>query len=319
MKAMVLAAGRGERMGGLTDDVPKPLLEAGGRPLIEHQIRRLAAAGFRQVVVNLAWLGHMIEARLGDGSRFGVRIEYSREPEGALDTGGGIRNALPLLGDARFVVVNSDVWSDFPLERLRDAGTGDAHIVLADSPAHHPGGDFGLAPDGRAHRWRRESAHVLRHRPISPEVVRCAGGRALPPRRGAAGRDRGGNSERRAPPGRVAGHRYPGAAPGARSQAPRRAAGLSAEPRPSPASAKFSPIPGCGRGSDCFCRVERGPGARRTVKYACAPGLAFALQKQPPPRPRFANRRKFRARGFIRWWRCCRWSGVRGSSPPSSC
>lgn len=149
MKAMVLAAGRGERMGGLTDNVPKPLLEAGGRPLIEHQIRRLAAAGFREVVVNLAWLGHMIEARLGDGSGFGVRIEYSREPEGALDTGGGIRNALPLLGDARFIVVNSDVWSDFPFERLRGAGAGDAHIVLADSPAHHPGGDFGLAPDGR--------------------------------------------------------------------------------------------------------------------------------------------------------------------------
>lgn len=149
MKAMILAAGRGERMGGLTDHVPKPLLEAGGRPLIEHQIQRLAAAGFRQIVINLAWLGHMIEARLGDGARFGVRIEYSREPEGALDTGGGIRNALPLLGDARFIVVNSDVWSDFPLERLRDAGVGDAHIVLSDNPDHHPGGDFALAPDGR--------------------------------------------------------------------------------------------------------------------------------------------------------------------------
>jgi len=149
MKAMILAAGRGERMGALTDGVPKPLLEAGGRPLIEHQIQRLATAGFRDVVVNLAWLGHMIEARLGDGSRFGVRIEFSREPEGALDTGGGIRNALPLLGDGRFVVVNSDVWSDFPLETLRDGSAGDAHIVLADSPAHHPCGDFGLAPDGR--------------------------------------------------------------------------------------------------------------------------------------------------------------------------
>ena len=152
MKAMILAAGRGERMGALTDRVPKPLLEAGGRPLIEHQIQRLATAGFRDLVVNLAWLGHVIEARLGDGSRFGVRIEFSREPEGALDTGGGIRNALPLLGDGRFVVVNSDVWSDFPLETLRDGDAGDAHIVLADSPAHHPGGDFGLAPDGRVIR-----------------------------------------------------------------------------------------------------------------------------------------------------------------------
>lgn len=162
MKAMILAAGRGERMGALTDRVPKPLLQVGGRALIEHQILRLAGAGYRDLVINLAWLGDMIAARLGDGSRFGVRIAYSREPEGALDTGGGIRNALPLLGDGRFVVVNADVWSDFPFETLRDAcdgpdtGTGDAHIVLVDSPAHHPGGDFGLAPDGSVVEARRE-------------------------------------------------------------------------------------------------------------------------------------------------------------------
>lgn len=149
MKAMILAAGRGERMGALTDRVPKPLLEVDGRPLIEHQIARLTAAGFRDLVVNLAWLGDMIAACLGDGSRFGVRIEYSREPEGALDTGGGIRRALPLLGAGRFVVVNSDVWCDYPFETLRDAGAGGAHIVLVDNPSHHPDGDFGLAPDGR--------------------------------------------------------------------------------------------------------------------------------------------------------------------------
>ena len=148
MKAMILAAGRGERMGALTDRVPKPLLEVGGRPLIEHQVLRLAAAGFRDVVVNLAWLGDRIEARLSNGSRFGVRIRYSREPEGALDTGGGIRRALSLLGDERFVVVNSDVWSDYPFEKLRDAGVGDAHVVLVDNPAHHPDGDFALASDG---------------------------------------------------------------------------------------------------------------------------------------------------------------------------
>ena len=149
MKAMILAAGRGERMGALTCRTPKPLLEVGGRPLIEHQVDRLAGAGFRDVVVNLAWLGERIAARLGDGSRLGVRIRYSREPEGALDTGGGIRRALPLLGGGRFVTVNSDVWSDYPFEKLCDAVAGDAHIVLVDNPAHHPAGDFALAPDGR--------------------------------------------------------------------------------------------------------------------------------------------------------------------------
>ena len=149
MKAMILAAGRGERMGSLTDRVPKPLLEADGRPLIEHQVLRLAGAGFRDVVVNLAWLGDMIAARLGDGSRYGVRIRYTREPEGALDTGGGIRNALPLLGGDWFIAVNSDVWSDNPFGTLRDAGAGDARIVLVDNPAHHRDGDFGLAPDGK--------------------------------------------------------------------------------------------------------------------------------------------------------------------------
>ena len=142
-------------MGALTDRVPKPLLEVGGRPLIEHQVLRLAAAGFRDLVVNLAWLGERIEARLGDGSGLGVRIRYSREPEGALDTGGGIRRALPLLGDERFVVVNSDVWSDYPFERLRAARAVDAHIVLVDNPAHHPGGDFALASDGMVVEGRR--------------------------------------------------------------------------------------------------------------------------------------------------------------------
>ena len=149
MKVMILAAGRGERMGALTDHVPKPLLEAGGRPLIEHQILRLAAAGHRDIVVNLAWLGEQIAARLGDGSAYGVRVRYSREPEGALGTGGGIRRALPLLGEERFAVVNSDVWSDYPFERLRRTTVGDAHIVLVDNPAHHSGGDFGLGPEGK--------------------------------------------------------------------------------------------------------------------------------------------------------------------------
>lgn len=149
MKVMILAAGRGERMGALTDHVPKPLLEAGGRPLIEHQILRLAAAGHRDIVVNLAWRGEQIAARLGDGSAYGVRVRYSREPEGALGTGGGIRRALPLLGEERFAVVNSDVWSDYPFERLQRTTVGDAHIVLVDNPAHHSSGDFALGPEGK--------------------------------------------------------------------------------------------------------------------------------------------------------------------------
>lgn len=168
MKAMILAAGRGERMGALTRTVPKPLLEVGGRPLIEHQILRLVAAGFRDLVVNLAWLGEMIAARLGDGSRFGIHIQYSREPEGALETGGGIRNALPLLGDGPFVVVNADVWSDYPFETLRRPVTGDAHIVLVDNPAHRPGGDFALGPNGtvvEAERERLTFSGIGRYRP----------------------------------------------------------------------------------------------------------------------------------------------------------
>ena len=156
MKVMILAAGRGERMGSLTDRMPKPLLEVGGRPLIEHQILRLAAAGFRDMVINLAWLGEQIVARLGDGSGFGVTIRYSREPVGALDTGGGVRAALPLLGDERFAVVNSDVWSDYPFERLRDTVAGDAHVVLVDNPAHHPAGDFALTPDGKVVEAQRD-------------------------------------------------------------------------------------------------------------------------------------------------------------------
>ncbi len=143
MKAMILAAGRGERMRPLTDHIPKPLLQVGGRPLVVHHIEALAAAGFRELVINHAHLGARIEAALGDGSRWGVRILYS--PEGqALETGGGIFNALPLLGEAPFLVVNGDVWCDFPLTLpiLPDGLL--AHLVLVDNPEHHPDGDFAL-------------------------------------------------------------------------------------------------------------------------------------------------------------------------------
>jgi MurNAc alpha-1-phosphate uridylyltransferase len=144
MKAMILAAGRGERMRPLTDRTPKPLLEAGGKPLIVYHIEALRDAGFRELVINHAWLGEQIEQYLGDGSRFGVQILYSPEPEGALETGGGIHHALPLLGDEAFVVVNSDIWTDYPYARLHHPQQALAHLVLVDNPAHHRQGDFSL-------------------------------------------------------------------------------------------------------------------------------------------------------------------------------
>jgi N-acetyl-alpha-D-muramate 1-phosphate uridylyltransferase len=146
---MILAAGRGERMRPLTDQVPKSLLPAGGRPLIAHLIERLARAGYTDLVVNVSHLAALIERELGDGSRYGVRIVYSHEAE-ALETGGGIAYALPLLGATPFVVVNSDIYSDFDFARLvsvasrLEAGDGCAHLVLVDNPAHHPLGDFTL-------------------------------------------------------------------------------------------------------------------------------------------------------------------------------
>ncbi len=143
MKAMILAAGRGERMRPLTDRLPKPLLPVGGRPLIEYHLSALAGAGIREIVINHAWLGECIEQVLGDGSRWGVRLHYSPEKEG-LETGGGIFNALPLLGGEPFVVVNGDVWCNYPFARLPEQPAGIAHLVLVDNPTHHPKGDFSL-------------------------------------------------------------------------------------------------------------------------------------------------------------------------------
>jgi MurNAc alpha-1-phosphate uridylyltransferase len=145
MKAMILAAGRGERMRPLTDQTPKPLLKAGGVPLILHQIRRLKAAGYRELVINHAHLGAQIEQTLGDGSAHGVRIRYSPEGEGrALETGGGIHRALPLLGSAPFLVINGDIWCDLDLATLAIASDDLAQLVLVPNPPHHPNGDFAL-------------------------------------------------------------------------------------------------------------------------------------------------------------------------------
>ncbi|NBD95254.1 MAG: NTP transferase domain-containing protein [Gammaproteobacteria bacterium] len=146
MHAMILAAGRGERLRPLTDETPKPLIEVGGKALIVHHMERLAAAGVEDIVINVAWLGEQIVERLGDGRAFGVRIRYSTEPPGALETAGGIVQALPHLGERPFLVVSADVWTDYPFERLLAARlTHPAHLVLVDNPPHHPEGDFSLA------------------------------------------------------------------------------------------------------------------------------------------------------------------------------
>lgn len=144
MKAMILAAGRGERLRPLTDHTPKPLLPIGGKPLIEYHIENLARSGVHEIVINLSHLGNKIRERLGNGSRFGIKILYSEEGESALETGGGILHALPLLGSHPFMVVNGDIWTDFPFSQLPTKLEGLAHLVLTDNPEHHPQGDFVL-------------------------------------------------------------------------------------------------------------------------------------------------------------------------------
>ena len=144
MRAMILAAGRGERLRPLTDTTPKPLFKVGGRSLIEHHLENLAQTGFREVVINLAHLGDMIRDTLGNGSTWGLNIHYSQEPPGALDTGGGIGQALPLLGESPFAIINGDVYSQYPLARLRAIKCSHAHLVLVPNPAHNPDGDFVL-------------------------------------------------------------------------------------------------------------------------------------------------------------------------------
>jgi len=146
MKAMILAAGRGERMRPLTDLTPKPLLQAGEHRLIEHHLLRLAGAGFRDIVINVAWLGQQIMDTLGDGDDYGLHIVYSDEGEHALETGGGIFHALPLLGEGPFLVINGDIYTDYPFDKLQGfAPPGLAHLVLVDNPPHNPEGDFYLA------------------------------------------------------------------------------------------------------------------------------------------------------------------------------
>ena len=158
MKAMILAAGRGERMRPLTDTTPKPLLMAGGKPLIVWHLERLAACGFRDIVINHAHLGEQIEAALGTGQRFGLNICYSPEPPGALETAGGIAKALPLLGNAPFLVVNGDVWCDWDFNRALQLSDRMAHLVFVTNPPQHPHGDFCL--DGETVRYADAASDV---------------------------------------------------------------------------------------------------------------------------------------------------------------
>lgn len=144
---MLLAAGRGERMGTLTAEQPKPLLAIGGRSLIEHHVVRLAASGITEIVVNLSYRGEQIRAQLGDGGRYGVPIRYSEEGEPPLETAGGIVHALPLLGRRPFLLVNADVYTSFDF-RILVEGPREPALVLVPNPAHHPAGDFGLDAEG---------------------------------------------------------------------------------------------------------------------------------------------------------------------------
>ena len=147
---MILAAGRGERMRPLTDKLPKPMLPVGGKPLLQYHVEALARAGITDLVINHARFGERIAAWFGDGSAFGVDIRYSAEGDSPLETGGGIKRALPLLGDDPFLVVNGDTWTDFPFASLQPSLPGLAHLVLVPNPAHNPHGDFALT-DGKVH------------------------------------------------------------------------------------------------------------------------------------------------------------------------
>ena len=155
MQAMILAAGRGERMLPLTQHTPKPLLTVKGKPLIQHQVERLVNAGLKDLVINHGLMGDQIENFLGDGSGFGAKIRYSAEHDNPLDTGGGIFKALTLLGKGPFVVVNADVWTNYPFTKLPDDPNGLAHLVLVDNPPQHPHGDFALI-NGMVHRAGEE-------------------------------------------------------------------------------------------------------------------------------------------------------------------
>ncbi len=158
MKALIFAAGKGERMRPLTQNTPKPLLFVGGKPLIVWHLEKLAAIGVREVVINTAWLADCFPGSLGDGSRWGLRLHYSHEGAEPLETGGGMLHALALLqaGDdlgQPFIAINGDIWTDFDFSGLPSSPSGHAHLLMVANPEHHPRGDFGLHADGKLDPW----------------------------------------------------------------------------------------------------------------------------------------------------------------------
>lgn len=165
--ALIFAAGRGERLRPLTDTLPKALCRVRGISLIEHHLTALASAGFKRIVINHAHLGGLIRAQLGDGSRWGVQIIYSPEPPGALETGGGLVNALPHLGHEPFLTVNADIVTDYPFASLQDLPDSPAHLVLVKIPKHHASGDFGLTQESRLSNINRQYTFsgIARYRP----------------------------------------------------------------------------------------------------------------------------------------------------------
>jgi len=162
MKAMILAAGRGQRMRPLTDKTPKPLLTVNGTPLIEYHLQKLAQQGIREVVINHAWLGEQIENTLGDGSRWGLTIHYSPEPEGGLETAGGIINALPMLGEQPFWVINGDIWTDIDFARLPKKLENEqlAHLIMVENPEHNTAGDFAVVAGRLAPKSKQKRAYT---------------------------------------------------------------------------------------------------------------------------------------------------------------
>ena len=207
MKAMILAAGRGERMRPLTDATPKPLLRVGGQCLIEYHLKALQRAGIREAVINLGHLGEQIQALLGDGQRYGLDIRYSHEEDHILDTGGGIHHALPMMGEEPFLVINGDIFTDFPFESLRGRAVALAHVVLVANPVHHPQGDGRQSRPSSARRFfpgggtgaggRRAAVYLQRHRHLSSGVVCRLQHRSVSAGAVVAARHGGGTGERR--------------------------------------------------------------------------------------------------------------------------
>lgn len=163
MKAMILAAGLGQRMRPLTDTLPKPLLAVGGKPLLQYHLEALASCGVKDVIINLAYLGDKIREFVGDGSRFGLHVSYSPEPE-PLETAGALLHAMSLLGDEPFLLINGDVWSDYPLQQLCQhtfSPNEDAHLVLVPNPDFHPKGDFAINAQGLLTNDEAQSKHTF--------------------------------------------------------------------------------------------------------------------------------------------------------------